>query len=259
LARRFIFFADCRSTRNSIMLKKIIVGRGGTARSTRFHDENNTFMGIAEFRHAPHAFWTALARKYFHREPVLPKWPYPAIAAIEKLLTPSAVVLEYGIGMSTLWLAPRVKAVHGIEGAPEWVAAITQELAKRGLANVSLHLRDSTAYPERGRHSDAFNRQFASLDGIAAPRFDFIEVDGAARWLCVEQGLNVLKPGGALYLDDSDADKDWAHYTAPGQAREARNILLRAQASGLGSCTFFRGFSPSSFAASEGLLFRKRA
>ncbi len=167
-------------------------------------------------------------------------------------------MLEYGIGMSTLWLARRAKVVHGIEGAPEWYDTMSERLIKQGSKNVSLYLRDLTAYADRGHGSDEFNRQFAGLDGVGELAFDFIVVDGAARWLCVERGLNVLKPGGALYLDDSDADKDWAHYTAPSQRKEAQKILLRAEASGLGTCEFFRGLAPATLAAKEGLLFRMR-
>jgi hypothetical protein len=239
------------------MLARIVKGSSRSDRTTRLHDENDVFMGLSQFQHLPHALWTTAQRKLLGRLPVLPWWPYPAITAIEKIITSQSVVLEYGIGMSTLWLAPRALKVYGVEGSPEWYREIKRRLCELGATNVSLHLRDSTNFPERGHHSNEFNDHFASLDGVQERNFDLVIVDGAARWLCVTRALPAIRPGGYLYLDNSDADKDWAHYTEPGQKKEAKKLLLEAEESGLGICRVFRGLAPATLTVTEGLLLRR--
>jgi hypothetical protein len=118
-------------------------------------------------------------------------------------------------------------------------------------------LRDSTRYPERGRASDAFNEEFSSLDGVEESELDMVIVDGAARWRCVENALPRVRRGGWLYLDNSDADKDWCHYTRPME-KEAQRLLLEAERRGEGTLEYFRGLCPATPVASEGMLFQKR-
>jgi hypothetical protein len=242
----------------SKVLVKALKGSDRQDRSTRFHDENNVFMGWAEFRHLPATLYTLAHRKLLGRLPEMPWWPYPAIEAIDRLLDRDSVVLEFGIGMSTLWLARRAGRVYGVEGAPEWYEEMTKRLHDAGLDNVTLLLRDSTRYPDRGNYSDQFNEVFSSLDGIPEPQLDLVIVDGAARWRCVEKALPAIRPGGFLYLDNSDADKDWAHYTRPGLAKEAQKRLEAAEQAGEGTCQYFRGLAPATLIATEGTLFQRR-
>jgi hypothetical protein len=239
------------------MFNKLIRGSDRKDRSTRFHDENNIFMGWSEFRHLPYTIWTTGQRKLADKLPILPWWPYPAIRAVADFLHREATVLEFGIGMSTLWLAQRAGRVYGIEGAPEWYEEMTRNLSKAGLDNVTLLLRDSTRYPDRGNFSDEFNEAFSSLEGISNTTFDLVIVDGAARWKCIENALPLLNDGGCLYLDNSDADKDWAHYTDSDMAREAQKLLLAAEKSGMGTVEYYRGLAPATLTATEGMLFRR--
>jgi len=66
------------------------------------------------------------------------------------------------------------------------------------MTNVTLMLRDSNSYPNRGAYSAAFNKYFSSFDGVVEPLVDLVVVDGAARFRCVERALPRLKPGGWL-------------------------------------------------------------
>ena len=239
------------------LVERIVRGGPNKSRATRFHDENNVFMGWSELRHLPNALFTTARSRWFRSLPDVPHWPYPAIARIASVLPRDAVVLEYGTGSSTLWLAKRAAKVYGIEGSPEWFSVIRELAAKRHFDNVTLFLRDSTRYPDRGARSDVFNDEFASLEGIADRSFDFVVVDGAARWRCVERALPTVRSGGYLYLDNSDADKDWIHYTTSGLRKEAQRLLEDAVAAGIGSLERFRGFAPATPHAEEGMLFHK--
>jgi precorrin-6B methylase 2 len=239
------------------LLDKLVRG-GDSRRTSRFHDENDVFVGWWELRHLPHVVWTTVARLAAGRLPAMPWWPYPAIERVARVLHGGAVVVEFGTGTSTLWLARRARRVYGIEGAPEWHRAMTARAASLGIRNVTFLLRDSTRYPDRGRASDAFNEGFASFDGIEEPLVDLVVVDGAARWRCVENALPRLRPGGWLYLDNSDADKDWCHYTRRGMAKEAQRVLVEAERRGEGVLERFRGLAPATPVASEGMLFHKR-
>lgn len=213
-------------------------------------------MGWQAFRFLPRAV-LAYARLHAGRGlSVLPWWPYPAIEHIARLITRDSILLEYGIGMSTLWLAERGGTVYGIEDAPEWYAEVAKRAQARGLTNLTLSLRDSNRFPNRGASSDAFNEEFSRMDAFPGS-FDFVIIDGAARWRCVEQSLPRLKPGGHLYFDDSDADKDCSYYTTPGTSRAARRLLLEAEHQGIGTIQFFRGLAPGNLHATEGMLFNK--
>ena len=240
------------------ILTKLVKGGEEPGRKTRFHDENNIMMPLSEFIYLPHTLLTTINRKLRGKLPLLPWWPYSAIRTIESLLRADFRVLEYGIGMSTLWLASRVHHVYGIEGSPEWYARLKERVKATGVKNVSLYLRDSTAFPNRGHHSADFNADFASLPPSGVGAYDLVIVDGAARWLCVKNALPALKPGGYLYLDNSDADKDWAHYTSANQRKEAQALLRNAVSEKLGTLQYFRGLSPATPAVSEGMLLRTK-
>jgi len=239
------------------LVGKLIRGGERRDRTTRFHDENDRFIGWLELRHLPHALITWGARRAFDVLPELPWWPYPAIERIQGILKPASIVLEYGTGTSTVWMARRVARIYGVEGSPEWIERVRQLAVRRGLRNLELRLRDSTRYPERGARSALFNEEFAGLDDIPETVLDLVVVDGAARWRCIEVALPRVKPGGYLYLDNSDADKDWCHYLEPGRSRVAQTLLESAASRGEGTIERFRGLCPATPLASEGMLFQK--
>ena len=241
----------------SSVVQKLLRGSERSGRTTRFHDGNNEFMGWLELRHLPRTMVRWVGQRAFGHSAEMPWWPYPIIERIERILRPSSVVLEYGIGWSTLWLARRVARVWGIEGSPLWHERMDKLAAQRGLKNITLKLRDSSRYPELGAQSERFNEEFTSLEGIDEPMFDFVVVDGAARWLCVEKALPRLNSGGYLYLDDSDGDMDWCHYIEPGKAKLAQQALETAARRGEGQLERLRGLRPAMPLAAEGMLFRK--
>jgi predicted O-methyltransferase YrrM len=235
--------------------KKLICGSDHGERKSRFHDENNVMIDFAAARDLPEAFVGWAKQKMSGRLPELPWWPFPVIRYLEKRIRGSWTVLEFGAGMSTLWLSKRSRQIISIEGNRRWVEWVASKLEFSEPKNVSLRLRDSSRYRDDGKYSKEFNSEFSSVSEFGNRKFDLIIVDGAARWLCVENSLPLLKRGGLLYLDNSDADKDWCHYTEPAQRKEAQKYLNFLEEKGKGKQLKMRGFSPCTLHVSEGTIF----
>jgi len=238
------------------IVTKLVKGND-LSRSTRFHDEKNQFIGWKQLRYTPYAVATSLWHKMTGQLPELPWWPFPVIAELERLIEPTWDVLEFGCGISSIWLAKRAAKVYSIEGSAAWSQKIKAYAKSHGLNNLTIDLRDSSLYPDRGKFSDEFNTFFSDVTDLAGSSFNLVIVDGAARFLCVKAALPLIKRGGFLYLDNSDADKDWAHYTDPKCSKLAQALLQEMEAKGCGSIKYFRGLSPATPHASEGILFQK--
>jgi putative hydrolase of HD superfamily len=158
-------------------------------RPSRFRDKRGN--APADLRHA----WLSLATSLLRRTPFRPTMPWLPIEAIRQIdrylrCHPDATCLEYGSGMSTVWLARRCRHLWSVEDSPEWFDRVQQQRALAGVENITYKL-----CPNR---SDYLN--FPPTND----RFDFILVDGAWRPDAVRQALYHLKPHGWLYLDDTD-------------------------------------------------------
>lgn len=214
------------------ILKRLIAPRDG--RKTRLHNARNVLVSLSRLvRNGPRAFSSYLRFKVTGQRPRLPWISYDAIAELDRVLRPDMDVLEYGSGMSTLWLAERVAALVSVDDSAEWIEFQRHALAKRGFANVSLvHASTKAAYalPAEGP-------------------FDFILIDGRYRDACAEQALKMLKPGGTVYLDNSDVTQ---FNDLDGNLDHAREMLVaRAK-----SAEAFVDFVPTAIWVSTGHLFR---
>ena len=199
-----------QSSRMNKILRKIIAGN--ETRISRFHDENNAFMGWQKFKNLPEDFIYIIQAKILRCPPNLPWWPFPAKECIESLIERSWIVIEFGSGSSTIWLAGRARYVYSFEDNLEWYEKITDRLRTRNVWNVTLQLREGEAFYDLREFEDC--------------TFDLAIVDGYCRFGCVEAVLPKLKAGGFLYLDNSDGDKD-ALLNAPGEEKQAQALLFR--------------------------------
>jgi protein-L-isoaspartate O-methyltransferase len=190
-------------------LQKVIAG--GPGRPTRFHTERGEFIGAAEMRHLPAVAYQFAATKLTGRRPDLPWWPMPVIPLIADHLKSSSLVLEFGSGSSTVWLAKRCRRVLAIEDHAAWQQKVKDRLLSLKLLNAEVRLATGADYYDLS--------EFSQL------AFDLIIVDGSYRWKCVENALELLKPGGILYLDNSDADKDAQFYSESSEHHLAQNAL----------------------------------
>ena len=210
---------------------------GNELRKTRFHDEKGNAVGWDALLHAPLALMTA-AGKLAGLRPTLPMISFRAIRVIDGLLTPQSKVLEFGSGYSTLWFAQRCAELVSIEDDPHWGAVVRRLLAEAGLGHVRYEFRDLASYSRLDTYPDAY--------------FDFVLVDGKDRTGCMRTALTKVRPGGWIYLDNSDKDM-----TRPeGDTRRAEALLAAEVVRRGGTLRSFTDFSPTNFFAEQGLLAR---
>lgn len=124
-------------------------------------------------------------------EPLL--WiTYPAIAYLSALEWNGRRVLEWGAGNSTLWWAARGAEVFAVEHDPAWVATLRPRLS---------------AWPRVRLHGAADAADYLDAPRSAAP-FDLAVIDGEDRLGCARAALTLVRPAGAIVLDNSE--QSWA-------------------------------------------------
>lgn len=219
------------------LLERVV--RADPWRTSRLHDMKGHLAParslVTDF---PRALVGSAAREMFGWRPVKPWIPYNAIRAIEPLIRPNWRVLEYGAGMSTLWWARRVRYLHSIELDQAWYEQVVSLLAAQKAVGVRLERRDEGA-------------DYTDLDEYPDGYFNCVVVDAAFRDRVVEATLRLVrKPGGVLYLDNTDQGAQWPMYAdAERLLREAAKSSPQARSS-----TFYTGFAPAQSIANEGLL-----
>ena len=132
-------------------------------------------------------------------------------------------------GASTPWLAGRARHVVSMESNPNWYSRVQSRLKAVGYANVDLRLRENQA-------------GYATVDMYCQRDFDLVIVDGLSRHLCAETAVRLVRPGGYIYLDNSDAP-DLDHRLAVDGLLKVANTVER-----------FIGLSPGTIAVNQGLL-----
>ncbi len=215
--------------------------RGSPLRKTRFHDEKGHLVDPGGMVHAPAALAGAVLRTAFGYRAAVPTISFRARKVIASLLDEKSRVVEFGSGMSTPWLARRCGFLLSIEDDPRWFAEVQALLAARGLAKVRLEMRDAETY--------------AALTDYPDAHFDFALVDGTDRAGCVASVLPKLRPGGWIYLDNSDKDMT----LADGDTRRAEALLVEAARRCGGPVRYFVDFAPTNFFVEQGMLVRVTA
>ncbi len=199
-------------------------------------------MPPSELLKLPVAGGQFVASRLFGYRPELPWWPLNVIPHIERHLTETSSVIEFGSGLSTIWLARRARAVLAIEDNQAWHAEVTARIAKAALSNVSVRYLSG--------------RDYYTVPGLeSGPQFDLAVIDGSYRWKCVEFVLPLMRPGSIVYLDNSDADKDRVYYEDASQRHLAQKLMLDYTARTPGaSIQRVRSFIMSELHAGEGMI-----
>lgn len=218
------------------MLQRLV--RADSYRKSRLHDEKGHLIDARGLAYAPYTLWLGGLRLMTGYRPAIPWLSYRAIHVLDRLIQPHWRALEFGSGMSTPWLARRCAYLHSIESDERWHGAVRTLLQRTDPARVRYELRGPEGYSD--------------LSAYAEGAFDFVLVDGIERAACVASALPHLRPGGWLYLDNSDKDMQ----LADGDTRRAEAQILAAVAAHGGSIRYFHDFSPGRLVVSEGLLVR---
>jgi hypothetical protein len=220
------------------LLTRIIAG--GPQRRSRLHDEKGNVTPVSDFLvDAPRSVLGNLLEKLGIQGAAVPWWPGGVIRAIEAEIRPDWQVLEFGSGRSTVWLARHAGHVTAIEDHAEWYRRITGELLSGGIANVDYRFASDPA-------------KYANPEGFSPHSLDLVIVDGSVRSDCIRTALGLVKPGGLVYLDDSDKDMT----LADGDTRLCDRLLEEAAAEGLGNLRRITGFAPRQSFAKQGTIYR---
>jgi hypothetical protein len=212
----------------SVARKRLIAG--GEARKTRFHTQRGELLDPQGLLYLPHAVGSALLLKLFSLRVEAPWLGFRGVEALASLLGPATRVLEFGSGMSSLFFARRCGTLVSIENDAVWAREMSRRFAEHGFSNIDYRLRSLADY--------------ASLDDVPDASFDLALIDGPERARTLRTALSKVRPGGHVYLDNSDCFPN------------TRRMLLAAAGSEPGDVRIFRDFCPFQIVASEGILAR---
>ena len=106
----------------------------------RFHDNKGNRVDGAGLKYAPRALFGAAMRVLFGYRPPLPWLSFRAIRELDALIQSSWRLLEFGSGMSTLWLARRGGFLHSIESDRNWYQQVSRRLKQR-LERMGYHVQ----------------------------------------------------------------------------------------------------------------------
>ncbi|MEL7039354.1 MAG: class I SAM-dependent methyltransferase [Cyanobacteria bacterium J06592_8] len=162
-----------------------------TYRKNRFCDKQGNFVSFAQFWKSGFRSLMSSFLKLLNYSPAHPWIPYAAAHAIATQLHQKSVVLEFGSGRSTLWLAHQCRHVYSMEHSPFWFTKLKNALQKAQIDNVSLIFC----------REESSSRNF--LRGLDQ-KFDLIIIDGKFRLSSFLTSLPYIKPGGFIYVDDTD-------------------------------------------------------
>jgi len=207
---------------------------GGVSKS-RLHDELGQRVTLSRvLRNGPRAVGTGLSRLAFGYRPGLPWISYDAQRILARFLTGDSEVLEFGSGKSTLWYARHAGHVVSIEDDAAWFASVKAELG-------SISGIDYRFAPEP-----------AAYVALAPDKpYDLIMIDGSWREDCARFAVEHLKPGGMIYLDNSDKGPNMQ---VTGDIPKARAFLLEfAAKEGLPSREI-TDFAPTQLFVQRGLM-----
>jgi protein-L-isoaspartate O-methyltransferase len=123
---------------------------------------------------------------YFKRNPDKPWMTKGSVERLQKLLNKDMNLLEYGAGRSTTFYSRKVKHVVSIETNEDWFNLVKARIDK----NVAIFLRGAT--------------QQSYLHEASESSFDIIINDAIHRDLVSLQGLDALKSGGILVIDNAE-------------------------------------------------------
>lgn len=213
--------------------------KGSSLRRSRLHNCRGKLVDARGLLYLPHSVVTTIWLKLTGRRPEVPWLGYRAVKRLDALIEPSWTILEFGSGMSTIWFARRCTFVLSLETDDRWFAKVRELLDRAGLENVDCRLCPAAA--------DDAPDYSAAVSNRRGSEFDLVLVDGARRDLSMDVALAMVKPGGYVFLDNTDLPNE--------DCRIAATLLFEA-AGANPPMWVFNDFSPSVVMVNEGTLVR---
>jgi len=120
---------------------------------------------------------------------------------------PTARVIEWGSGASTLWLATRSGSVISIESDPEWATRVINAVPENVTIiqpEIPAASSTTTVGSQRwGFQGLNFEHYVGAIDTLEGA-FDLVVIDGRAREACLDKALERLAPGGIILFDNTN-------------------------------------------------------
>ena len=138
----------------------------------------------------------------------------------------------------------RACSIIAVEDDAKWGAFQRTKLVRERIANVEIVI---------GNDREGYLRPPAVATQMERGGFDFIMIDGRYRDGCAEAAVGMIKPGGAIYLDNSDVTQ---FNNLDGNLENARQTLQSAALERGGSVEAFVDFAPGLLFATSGHLYR---
>jgi len=222
------------------MINKLIKGDGN--RISRIHDCRGNIVPMKIiFTNLPRAIYSWVLFRIFGMALNRPWISYEATKKIEeKLKKKECDVLEFGSGASTVWFATRSRHLTSIENDKKWHEIVSQRLKK-----IHLNLLNVDYYFSNNRV------EYSGFKSDSNSQFDIILIDGPYREECLIKHLQSIKPGGLIYIDNTDVE------TSCGEVGEMARALLELKTFAQernAKITRFTDFAPSCLHATEGYL-----
>ena len=180
--------------------------KGNPLAPSRFQDCQGRFVSPVKALSLARAVVSTLRWKITGHRPELPWLNYTAIWRLSKIISPDFRALEFGSGFSTLWFARRCGQLISVEDDAAWHRIVAAQLVAAGLSHVDYRHRSEADY--------------CSLADIPEKSQHLVIVDGSRRNDCARLALEKARPGGYVFLDNSDSPFE-SH-------REAKALLLKA-------------------------------
>lgn len=133
------------------------------------------------------------------RNPHAPWLVAGAISLLETWLRKDDVVVEFGSGRSTLWLAARVARVISVEHDPGWHARVTAQLEAAEVSNVEYHHAAIASGDRPELQEEAYLRP--ATEALAGS-VDMVLVDGILRDAAAVWALEHVRRGGIVVIDN---------------------------------------------------------
>ena len=139
---------------------------------------------------------------------------------LERLLSRTSRIFEFGMGGSTLYFARRAAEVISVEHDEDWFRRVSRKVEAAGLRN----WKGMVVAPERpgeggsdgaGDYSSTHPalegctlRAYASsIDAFPSGYFDIVLIDGRARVGCFAHAVRKIADTGSIILDNSERDE----------------------------------------------------
>lgn len=130
----------------------------------------------------------------------LPWIAWPCIDFISDYVRPTHRIFEWGGGGSTLFFLKKGCRVTTVESSAEWVQELEAQIRALG---TDARSRWDLRYLAIADNSDPAVPEYVRQVVVGAP-WDLVMVDGWSRLKCLHEGLNHVKPGGVLVLDNAN-------------------------------------------------------